>query len=112
MKKIAEQKPNPHKNTRCCPSSPRVMTQKTTKDAKEKKKIMTMVQSPRGPGFRVRRDKSPGPVARVVHEAGVGVPTLRLTSKESLAEAGTALLLQMLLRLHSRLEDARVRKIY
>jgi hypothetical protein len=55
---------------------------------------------------------SPGPIARVVHHAGVVVPTLRLTTEQSLSESGIALLLQMLLRLHSRLQDTRVRKIY
>jgi hypothetical protein len=60
----------------------------------------------------VAAPKSPGPVSRVVHHAGVGVPTLRLTTEQSLSESGIALLLlQMLLRLHPRLQDARVRKI-
>ena len=55
---------------------------------------------------------SPRPVTRVVHHGGIGVPTLRLATEQSLSETGIALLLQMLLGLHSRLQDTRVRKIY
>jgi hypothetical protein len=56
--------------------------------------------------------KSPRPVSRIVHHAGIVVPTLGLATEHALSESSIALLLQMLLRLHSRLQDARVRKIY
>lgn len=50
----------------------------------------------------------PPPVPLAVHHTRV-VPTLRLASEQSLSDSSIALLL--LLVLHSRLQDTRVRKI-
>ena len=49
----------------------------------------------------------PSPVSRTVHHARIVVPTLSLSTKQSLSDSGIALLLV----LHSRLQDTRVRKI-